>query len=248
MAPGRFVLGFGQLLKEVHPARALGHAVVACLWLFVGLIGWEGVMAVNEGRSALEGLQRSVRGFDPQRVDEFSRIQTVVRDLLDDLRMRTEADRAVFVMLHNGKTSLDGVPFLSVSGFAEAYDSNLSSAIAHFVDLPLPEVYGVQETLRGETLIYRPNDFREGEIVSSIGVDVVLRGPVIRSFNGVPHGWVFLGYTDREWEALKDRRDRFAEVMGRYTAIITGVINATSISELIGAVESHEQLEAESRP
>jgi hypothetical protein len=41
MAPGRFVLGFGQLLKEVHPARALGHAVVACLWLFVSLIGWD---------------------------------------------------------------------------------------------------------------------------------------------------------------------------------------------------------------
>lgn len=233
----------GEFFHRVHPLRVAGHALVASLWLLVAVIAWEGVLSVQRGASAIDGLRRTMLGFDPQQVDEFSRVQKILRDLLEDLRTRTEADRAVLVMLHNGKSSLGGIPFLSVSGFVEGYRPGLSAGIQHFVDLPLSEIHGVSETLAGETLVYRPNALREGEIVRSIGVDVVVRGAVIRSFNGIPHGWIFLGYTDHDWKAHAARQERFKQVLDRYTAIVTGVLNATSISEMISAVEDHKQLE-----
>lgn len=234
--------GLAAYVKQVSPFRALAHAFVTAIWLALAVMAYEGVRAVQEGASAVQSMRTLLLGFNPTQVDEFSRVQKIVRDLLSDLRERTEADRAVFVMLHNGKSSLGGVPFLSVSGFAEAYGAHHSSAVHHFVDLPLPEVYGVDATLKGETLVYRPNDYREGEIVSSVGVDRVVRGGVIRAFNGIPHGWIFLGYTETGWAKRKDRHDKIVATLDRYTAIVTGVLNATSISEMIESVENHRQL------
>jgi hypothetical protein len=139
--------------------------------------------------------------------------------------------------MHNGKNSVGGVPFLSVSGYAEAYRKGLSAAVFHLDGVPLTVVSHLQETLRGDVTAYRPNDTREGDAVESIGVDRVFRGPIIRSFDGVPHGWIFLGYTDSAWEKAEPVRAEEERLILKYTDIMTGILNSVNLSQIVGRLQ-----------
>lgn len=221
-------------LSETPLWRIAGPTMIVLTWGLLALLLYEGYSRVRDGEHLVDSVIADFNMLNTRHLEAYAQTQKVIEDLLNELLDETGADRAMLLLLHNGKNSVGGIPFLSISGYAEAYRDGMSAAVFHIDGVPLSAVSALQETLAGETVAYRPNDTREGAAVESVGVDRVLRGPVIRSFEGVPHGWIFLGYTDAGWEASGAGRPHEQRMLERYTDILTGVLNAVNLTEIVG--------------
>lgn len=244
----RGMLGYlHDYLEETPTLRVMGHTLILLTWGMLALFLFEGYTRVRDGERLVESVIADFNSLNSRHLEAYTETQNVIEDLLGEFLRETEADRAVLVLLHNGKNSVAGVPFLSVSGYAEAYREGMSAAVFHLDGVPLTVVSHLQETLAGEIAAYRPNDTREGDAVKSVGVDRVLRGPVIRSFDGAPHGWLFLGYTEAGWERAAPRRADERRLLERYTDVLTGVLNSVDLKKIVGELSSAEHAAEERR-
>jgi hypothetical protein len=226
-----------QYLDETPALRIIGHTLVVCTWALIALFLFEGYTRVRNGEHLVDSVIADFNMLNTRHLEAYTQTQKVIEDLLNELLRQTNADRAMLVLLHNGKNSVGGVPFLSVSGYAEAYRQGMSAAVFHLDGVPLTVVSHLQETLRGDVAAYRPNETREGDAVESIGVDRIFRGPVIRSFDGVPHGWIFLGYNEAAWMKSEAGRAEERRLILKYTDIMTGILNSVNLSQIVGRLE-----------
>ncbi len=235
-------MGFLYSYLEGTPTlRVVGHTLIVVTWGLISLFLYEGYTRVRDGERLVESVIADFNTLNSRHLEAYTETQDVIEDLLGELVRQTEADRAMLVLLHNGKNSVGGVPFLSVSGYAEAYRKGLSAAVFRLDGVPLTVVSNLDETLAGHIAEYRPNETREGDAVESIGVDRVMRGPVIRSFDGAPHGWIFLGYTEAGWARAEPVRAVERRLVERYTDVLTGVLNSVDLKKILREMGSPEE-------
>ena len=226
-----------QYLDETPALRILGHTIVILTWAVIALFVYEGYSRIRRGEHLVDSVIADFNLMNTRHLEAYTQTQRVIEDLLSELLRQTGADRAMLVLLHNGRNSVGGVPFLSVSGYAEAYRKGMSAAVFRLDGVPLTVIADLQETLNGETVAYRPGDTRERDAVAALAVDRVFRGPIIRSFDGVPHGWIFLGYSDAGWTQSEPRRPEERRLVLKYTDILTGVLNSVNLAQIVGRIE-----------
>ena len=217
-------------LRDTPFPSLVGHTILFIVWAGIGMFVYDSYKTVSSGRPLLESsLSRIV--ISGIHIDSFMKTQKEIGELLSELRLQTGASRAVLVLFTNGKASVGGVPFIHASAYAESHDRSLQPSLPEMQDLDIIFIPELDRTLEGEAIHYHPDDTAES-IQPICECRTVVRGPIIRTFNGKPHGYIFLTWGDVA--ALDDPRlVLIKQRINEYSFIFAGVLSTVDIERLI---------------
>jgi hypothetical protein len=208
----------------------VGHTLLFIVWAGIGVVAYDSYKTVSSGRSLLEAtLPRMV--ISGIHIDSYMKTQKEIGDLLADLRQKTGASRAVLVLFTNGKASVGGVPYIHASAYAESHDARLKPSLPEMQDLDISFIPELHLTLAGETFLYHPADTPDS-IRPICQCDTILRGPIIRTFNGKPHGYIFLSW-DGDAPAAEPPLNRVQQWINEFSFIFAGVLSTVDMDRLI---------------
>lgn len=217
-------------LRDTSFPSLIGHTLLFMVWAGIGMFVYDSYKTVSGGRSLLESsLSRIV--ISGIHIDSFLKTQKEIGDLLAELRQETGASRAVLVLFTNGKASVGGVPFIHASAYAESHDRGLEPSLPAMQDLDIIFIPELHRTLEGETILYHPDDSPES-LKPICDCGTVLRGPIIRTFNGKPHGYIFLTW-DSVTHLVEPPLVSVRQRINEYSFIFAGVLSTVDIERLI---------------
>lgn len=84
----------------------------------------------------IEQINKTVNPDESKAVIESSQRDTRINDILDDLRVETDADRSKLFQFHNGTRNLQSIPFLYASVTHERIGQGVSSEIQSLQRIP----------------------------------------------------------------------------------------------------------------
>jgi hypothetical protein len=224
------IAGIRAYLRESSFWALVGHTALFVIWSGIGIVAYDSYKTVSSGRSLLESaLPRMV--ISGIHIDSYMKTQKEIGDLLAELRQKTGASRAVLVLFTNGKASVGGVPYIHASAYAESHDPRLKPSLPQMQDLDIIFIPELHLTLAGETYLYHPAD--TGESIKPIcQCETILRGPIIRTFNGKPHGYIFLTW-DHEPPDGDPPLNRTQQWINEFSFIFAGVLSTVDMDRLI---------------
>lgn len=223
-----------EYLRDTSFTSVIGHTMLFVVWAGIGMFVYDSYKTVNSGRPLLESsLSRIV--ISGIHIDSFMKTQKEIGDLLSELRLEAGASRAVLVLFTNGKASVGGVPFIHASAYAESHDRSLQPSLPSMQDLDIIFIPELHRTLEGETILYHPDDAPES-IKPVCQCSTVVRGPIIRTFNGKPHGYIFLTWDDST-DFDNPRLAKVKQRINEYSFIFAGVLSTVDIERLIAQAD-----------
>lgn len=215
-------------LSQAKIASFIRTSVFIGVWGIMGLLGYDLYKSSQDQNGIINRVLQEYFESNKDHVDQYFEMQRISTGLLRELRIESGAQYAVLFLFHNGSASIGNVPFLSATAFAEDKYSSLPSLSDFLQDLSLERIYRLNRTLAGQYL-YFTEDFSEVSDRSSLYQTAcsgpclaVFRGPIIRTLDGRPHGFISLlwaedGYpsTDNEdfLEALGVNVDRASTIL-----------------------------------
>ena len=200
---------FGYLFRT-SPFLLFFHSLMFVLWGFTFLFIYDVYSYVQKGNSIIKYFEENLDIGNDHYV-QYTILSKKAEDLLEEFRQKLGAKEVSVYLLHNGKASLGGIPFLKVSQFATIkYSQN---SIVRILDEPINNFPDLQATLRGEIVYYNLMDLSPGSITRTLygnNNHEFVRGPLFKTFEGVPHGWITIVFEDGKTldrELLKEQID-----------------------------------------
>jgi len=107
----------------------------------------------------IEQINKTVNPDESNAVIDSSKRDIKINEILDGLRVETEADRAKFYQFHNGQRSIGQIAFLYASATHEKVGQGVSSEITKLQRLP-SSIFAEQvpEYLQGKSVCHYPDD------------------------------------------------------------------------------------------
>ena len=198
-------------LINTKPSKFFWQSMVCFLWLAMAVIGYEAYHTVRNGGSIARAILDVTLELNEAHYTDYVGLQKISQDLLSELADDIGSRNASVFLLHNGKASLGGVPFLKATQFARGRDVEEGKII----EIELSQFPYLKETLDGETIIYNINDYDFSETVGRENI-VVVRGPIFNTFSGLPHGWLSITFeegtefTAEKWASIQRKLEVYS--------------------------------------
>jgi len=218
------VRSFFQYLFRTSPWLIFFHSLMFILWGLTFLLIYDVYSYVNKGNSVIDYFETNLDiGHDHYL--QYTALSKTSEDLLEEIRQELGAKEVSIYLLHNGKASLGGIPFLKVSQFA--ISKHLSNQIIRVIDEPINNVPQLQNTLRGEIVWVRIDDYPVGSVYRGLlqgnhSNDMIVRGPLFKTFDGIPHGWITIIY-DENTPIDDGQKDRIEAAISKYTSLFQAI-------------------------
>lgn len=238
VGPKNSSINIWSYLKETSLFVLVGHTIIFIMWAFIGIFAYDAYRTMYSGRSLTDAtLSRMI--ISGIHIDSFMKTHGEITDLLAELRLEAGASRAVLVLFTNGKASVGGVPYIHASSYAESHDPRLPPSLHLMQDLDISFIPDLPRTLEGQPVLYHPDDAPESIRHVCLCL-TVLRGPIIRTFDGKPHGYIFLTWEDERTfgsEECQHIRQRLNE----FSFIFAGVLSTVDIDRMIAKADAKQR-------
>jgi hypothetical protein len=219
---------------EADFLKLIGHTFIFIVWAFIGVVAYDAYRTVADGKPLMEASMSRVV-LSGIHFESFIKTQEQIGDLLQDLRAQSGASRAVLVLFTNGKASVGGVPFIHASAYAESHGPDLEPSLPRMQDLDIGFIPRLDVTLAGETYAYAADDSTHS-MRRMCDCASILRGPIIRTFDGKPHGYIFITWDDDKTLADRDA-GTLKQKINEFSFIFAGILSTVDIERLIREYE-----------
>lgn len=221
-------LGWAKLvlnyLFNTSPWKILFHTLLFGLLSFIILFIYDVYRYVDKGNTLASYVQTSLETSQDHYL-QYTKLSGVSEDLLEEIRIELGAVDVSIFLLHNGKASLGGIPFLKVSQFATS--KIIVPGLVRIIDEPINNFPNLQSTLQGNIVDHKISDMPLGSVYRSNQpkdfVDYRLyRGPLFRTFEGVPHGWLMITF---ERELNEVEYNKIVNALNKYSSLFQAIFS-----------------------